>query len=105
MTARTTTTAFHETECDRCRTIEASTGDAGSQPALPDGWRTFVITCPAREGPRPPWSGETISMDLCPGCQPRVSLADCIARIEQNATQLKLAQGPTYPPYPPPHQP
>jgi hypothetical protein len=82
MSARTTTTALHEVECDRCHRTEISTADAGLQALYPGGWLRFTVTWANRTmTAAPPWQclGRLDALDLCPDCQGQVTLAECVS--------------------------
>jgi hypothetical protein len=80
MSAGSAAARLHETECGLCRstgtvTVASDLVAAPCSPGLllPDGWRQFTVGWADQEGDH-----GTIWIDLCPGCQAAMTLADCI---------------------------
>jgi hypothetical protein len=59
---------------------------------MPDGWRAFSVSWSGtrQEGPpAPPWSENHIHLDLCPGCQAHVTLAECVTKQQHQAASQR----------------
>jgi hypothetical protein len=87
---------LYEAECDRCHRTETGTGKARTSAPLPPGWRRFSIS-EMETGPDLPMA--PAQLDLCPGCQPQVTLDDAVTICQARTPGPQPRPRPPEPPW------